>query len=358
MLGLPWKITEKELKTYFEQFGEVDMVQIKKDIKTGQSKGFGFVKFSDYEIQMRVVTRRHNIHGRWCDVRVPLSKGEEQFNYQNSEFNRKIFVGRISEEFAIDDLRNYFSKFGEITDVFIPKPFRGFGFVTFLDHEVAQGLCGEEHVIKGVTTQVSNAVPKVDFGASGYPPHLHHAPPPHHAHHGHHHGHHHGSPHHPPPHHPPYGPQSYGNGASYSGHSSPRYSPYGGGAYEGRRGGAGGAGAAPAISGRPGGGYNAPSNTTPMVNSTYNHGVNQSVSSNMHGFKRYPRAVNSTFVGAPVSVWLAGNGQRPSIGSTIQNALPDASSSGTAVTVVAAASMPPNNYSSGFNMQAHPYVRR
>ena len=37
-----------------------------------------------------------------------------------------------------EDLRDYFSKFGEVTDVFIPKPFRAFAFVTFLDPEVAQ----------------------------------------------------------------------------------------------------------------------------------------------------------------------------------------------------------------------------
>ena len=37
-----------------------------------------------------------------------------------------------------EDLREYFGKFGEVTDVFIPKPFRAFAFVTFLDPEVAQ----------------------------------------------------------------------------------------------------------------------------------------------------------------------------------------------------------------------------
>ena len=35
-----------------------------------------------------------------------------------------------------DDLKDYFSKFGEVTDVFIPKPFRAFAFITFLDPEV------------------------------------------------------------------------------------------------------------------------------------------------------------------------------------------------------------------------------
>ena len=35
-----------------------------------------------------------------------------------------------------DDLKDYFSNYGEVTDVFIPKPFRAFAFVTFLDPEV------------------------------------------------------------------------------------------------------------------------------------------------------------------------------------------------------------------------------
>lgn len=61
----------------------------------------------------------------------------------------KVFVGRCTEDITADDLREYFCKFGEVTDVFIPKPFRAFSFVTFLDPEVAQSLCGEDHIIKG-----------------------------------------------------------------------------------------------------------------------------------------------------------------------------------------------------------------
>lgn len=35
-----------------------------------------------------------------------------------------------------DELRQYFMQYGEVTDVFIPKPFRAFAFVTFADHQV------------------------------------------------------------------------------------------------------------------------------------------------------------------------------------------------------------------------------
>ncbi|KAG5681547.1 hypothetical protein PVAND_010967 [Polypedilum vanderplanki] len=156
VLGLAWKSNEQVLRDYFETFGEVLMVQVKKDAK-GQSKGFGFVRFSNYETQLRVLGQRHHIDGRWCEVKVPNSK-----EGQIQQVPCKVFVGRCTEDLTQDDLRDYFSKFGEVTDVFIPKPFRAFSFVTFLDPEIAQMLCGEDHIIKGVSVHVSNAAPKAD----------------------------------------------------------------------------------------------------------------------------------------------------------------------------------------------------
>jgi hypothetical protein len=74
--------------------------------------------------------------------------------------NRKVFVGRCTEEMTAEDLRSYFNKFGEVVDVFIPRPFRAFAFVTFSDPEIAQALCGEDHIIKGASVHISNAAPK------------------------------------------------------------------------------------------------------------------------------------------------------------------------------------------------------
>ncbi|KNC27512.1 hypothetical protein FF38_12310 [Lucilia cuprina] len=156
VLGLPWKTTEESLRTYFETYGEVLMTQIKKDVNSGQSKGFGFVRFGSYDVQGRVLSTRHLIDGRWCEVKVPNSKGMVH------QVPCKVFVGRCTEDINAEDLREYFSKFGEVTDVFIPKPFRAFSFVTFLDPDVAQSLCGEDHIVKGVSVHVSNAAPKAE----------------------------------------------------------------------------------------------------------------------------------------------------------------------------------------------------
>ncbi|XP_018079813.1 TAR DNA binding protein L homeolog isoform X2 [Xenopus laevis] len=179
VLGLPWKTTEQDLKDYFSTFGEVIMVQVKKDAKTGHSKGFGFVRFTEYETQVKVMSQRHMIDGRWCDCKLPNSKSPDE-----PMRSRKVFVGRCTEDMSAEELRQFFSQYGEVVDVFIPKPFRAFSFVTFADDQVAQSLCGEDLIIKGVSVHVSTAEPKHNnnrqleregrfpgpsFGSQGYP---------------------------------------------------------------------------------------------------------------------------------------------------------------------------------------------
>lgn len=155
VLGLPWKSTEEDLKEYFTQFGELLMVQVKRDLKTNRSKGFGFVRFGEYDAQLRCLSQRHLIDNRWCDVSIPNSKDGGQM-----PTSRKVFVGRCTEDLTTDDLREFFSNYGEVLDVFIPKPFRAFAFVTFSDPKVAHSVCGEDFIIKGTSVHCSSASPK------------------------------------------------------------------------------------------------------------------------------------------------------------------------------------------------------
>ena len=78
------------------------------------------------------------------------------------QMSNKVFVGRCTESISADDLRTYFSKYGEVTDIFIPKPFRAFAFVSFADGYVAKQLCDEadDHIIRGTSVYVSSAAPK------------------------------------------------------------------------------------------------------------------------------------------------------------------------------------------------------
>jgi len=47
--------------------------KVKRDQKTNQSKGYGFIRFCRYEDQIKCMSTRHNIDGRWCDVTIPNS---------------------------------------------------------------------------------------------------------------------------------------------------------------------------------------------------------------------------------------------------------------------------------------------
>ena len=56
-----------------------------------------------------------------------------------------------------DELWQFFCQYKEVVDVFIPEPFRDFAFVTFAVDQIAQSLCGEDLIIKGLSIHISSA---------------------------------------------------------------------------------------------------------------------------------------------------------------------------------------------------------
>lgn len=84
---------------------------------------------------------------------------------------KKIFVGRLPEGAAEKELQEYFGQFGELTDVYIPKPNRNFGFVTFSSGDVAQSVVHQNHRMRDNLLNVSFAEPKANskMMTGGYP---------------------------------------------------------------------------------------------------------------------------------------------------------------------------------------------
>nr|GME09347.1 heterogeneous nuclear ribonucleoprotein 1-like [Ipomoea batatas] len=84
----------------------------------------------------------------------------------------KLFVGGIAWETSEESFSRYFSKYGEIVysvimmDKVSGRP-RGFGFVTFVDAEVASKVLQEEHVIDGRVLEVKRTVPREDMPLRG-----------------------------------------------------------------------------------------------------------------------------------------------------------------------------------------------
>lgn len=94
---------------------------------------------NDLESQRKVLQQKtHYIGGRSCNVKVPFTK---------NALSSKVFVGRIKEGTTTMELREFFAEEARkiepdstITDVYIPRPFRSFAFVSFSSPIVAKEL--------------------------------------------------------------------------------------------------------------------------------------------------------------------------------------------------------------------------
>ncbi|KAK6054816.1 hypothetical protein COOONC_07678 [Cooperia oncophora] len=180
VLGVNFKTTCEDFKKYFETFGTVAFAEIKKNAD-GSSKGFGFVQMSTVEEEDKVLaTVDHIIDGRRCEIRVPEPKRVDASGKRivpRRPVINKIFVGRLTEKVTEETLRNFFNKqaktFKEsasVSGVQIPRPFRGFAFVTFTHAEIAEKMVKENNfVIDGMSVVVTFAIPRDNSHQSGVP---------------------------------------------------------------------------------------------------------------------------------------------------------------------------------------------
>lgn len=74
VLNIPWRTDDEALKIYFSKFGDVVMVQVKREPDTLKSKGYAFIRFADYDAQVMCLAEQHCIDNRWCEVKIPYSK--------------------------------------------------------------------------------------------------------------------------------------------------------------------------------------------------------------------------------------------------------------------------------------------
>lgn len=88
------------------------------------------------------------------------------------EISKKIHVGYASEDISMEDLRQAFEQYGYVTDIFIPKPFRNFAFVTFDSSDAAQSLIGQTITILGHSLTIGSAVPKINSNRKGMQAHF------------------------------------------------------------------------------------------------------------------------------------------------------------------------------------------
>lgn len=77
--NLPYQTNEQELQTMFEQFGEIDAVDLISDRHTGRSKGFAFITFTSQEAAQKALTLDGTeVGGRRMKVNTAQEKEERR----------------------------------------------------------------------------------------------------------------------------------------------------------------------------------------------------------------------------------------------------------------------------------------
>lgn len=157
--GLSWETTQKDLKEYFNKFGEITEVNIKTDPNTGRSRGFAFIQFANKDSVDQVLNGgQHSVNGKQVDPKRAKARPGI----------KKIFVGGLDPDVPEADIRSYFEKFGKIEEIELPfdkqkNQRRQFCFITFESEEVVDEICkNPKQKIGNKDCDVKKATPKQD----------------------------------------------------------------------------------------------------------------------------------------------------------------------------------------------------
>eukprot|EP00547_Thalassionema_nitzschioides_P005578 CAMPEP_0194208518 /NCGR_PEP_ID=MMETSP0156-20130528/6940_1 /TAXON_ID=33649 /ORGANISM="Thalassionema nitzschioides, Strain L26-B" /LENGTH=325 /DNA_ID=CAMNT_0038935493 /DNA_START=37 /DNA_END=1014 /DNA_ORIENTATION=+ len=186
--NLSFDTTDDSLREAFSKFGgDITDVFLPTDRSTGRMKGFGFVTLTggatvadkaiagmdQQELDGRTI--RVNVSKPKEDRGAPRGGGGGAGGAFNSAGNAdvKLYVGNLSFDTTEESLRGAFSKFGSVSDAFLPtdrdsgRP-RGFGFVTMpsAEAETAMNQLNESD-LDGRTIRVNESRPKTDRGGGG-----------------------------------------------------------------------------------------------------------------------------------------------------------------------------------------------
>lgn len=164
VLGIPWDVDTERLQEYMREFGDVEDCIVMKERSTGRSRGFGYVTFATVDDAKNALSKEHLLGNRTLEVKIATPK--EEMKAPAKKVSR-IFVARIPPAATESMFRSYFEKYGDITDLYMPKDpsskgHRGIGFITFSNAESVDDLMTESHELGGSTIVVDRATPKED----------------------------------------------------------------------------------------------------------------------------------------------------------------------------------------------------
>lgn len=166
--SLDFKTSDASLRAHFEQFGTLTDCIVMKFRDTQRSRGFGFVTYSSAEmVDAAQAARPHTIDGK--KVETKRAAPREGAGPGGQDAVKKIFVGGLRDGFADADVKDYFSKFGNVLNVEQMREresgkHRGFGFVEFDDYDAVDKIVLQSsHQFQGRRLDIKKAVSREEI---------------------------------------------------------------------------------------------------------------------------------------------------------------------------------------------------
>lgn len=138
VLQLDFGSTEETVHEYFSKYGEIEKLDLKR-YPDGSSRGFAFIIFKSVDALTKVLSdQQHSIDDRKVTVEKARTRSEKMQT-------NKIFIGKLPAELTEENLRDYFSQFGEIDEIqFVfnkqTRERKSFCFIQFKSSEAVEKI--------------------------------------------------------------------------------------------------------------------------------------------------------------------------------------------------------------------------
>jgi len=164
VVNLSYETEHGDLKSLFGNHGKVGKVFIPKNKETGKSKGIAFVSMATEAERDSVIAvmNETEVGGRTIYVDKARPRGE----VTEKQNLTKIYIGNISYETSPEQLKEHFSQYGEVSNIYIPtdrytgNP-RGFAFLALKPEDAEKAIAGSDGILMDERTiEVKVSLPR------------------------------------------------------------------------------------------------------------------------------------------------------------------------------------------------------